>query len=92
MTLHRDYTALNVGERNKEGVVGGGGIDLFDMAANSSCRSKDSQSAFVLSKVKELKENQIRFSSLTLCSLIQDIFQSFGTNVATAVYWLVLYM
>lgn len=54
MTLHKDYTALNVGERN-------GRIDVFDIAANSSCRSKGSQSAFVLSKVKELKWDQIVF-------------------------------
>lgn len=85
VTLHRDYTALNVRERNK------GGIDLFDMAANSSCRSKDSQSALVLSKVKQLQQDPIIFSVLTLCRTFPELLHNVAPMLPHPCYLPVLY-
>lgn len=76
MTLHGDYTALNVRGRN-------GRIDVFDMAANGWCRSKGSQSAFVLSKGQrtETGSDCFEFSDL-LEPLSKRIFPKFPQNIA----------
>lgn len=62
------------------------------MAANSSCRSKDSQSAFVLSKVKELKQDPFIFSVLTLCRTFPEGLHNVAPMLPHPCYLLVLYV